>query len=248
VLVSSDNDGALVIGQLSHAWLSGQLAREWGNARFGAVEPREEIVLGAAQHDIGWASVDLEPRLNYETGLPRSFLETTVHEHLAIWRDAPELLLSQSSYAALVVSLHGAALSALRARNAPEDAPKLQAHIDTERARQDKLRALLGVSAAQSQRVQRQMWTWDGLSLALCHAWPEFSAREVPTVDGLVEIELQKRGEVTFTVDPWPFAGTHVEARCEARRIDAGYSDEHAMHAALAQAAPFAIEFTLVPR
>jgi Protein of unknown function (DUF3891) len=50
VLVRSDDDSALVIGQLSHAWLSGQLAREWGNARFGAVQTREETVLAACQH------------------------------------------------------------------------------------------------------------------------------------------------------------------------------------------------------
>jgi Protein of unknown function (DUF3891) len=248
VLVRSEDDGTLVIGQLSHAWLSGQLAREWGNARFGAVEPHEEIVLGACQHDIGWARVDLEPRLNYETGQPRSFLETTVDEHLAIWRDAPELLLSQSAYAALVVSLHGRALSELRARNMPEDALALRAHIGAERARQEELRALLGVSAAQSERLQRQMWTWDGLSLALCHAWPEFTAREVPSTDGLAELELRARSEAAYTLDPWPFAATRVEARCEVRRIDARYSEESALRAAFARAAPLTIEFTLVPR
>jgi hypothetical protein len=51
--VRVDDDGALAIGQLSHSWLSGQLARAWGNDRFIAPEPREEIVLGAQQHDIG---------------------------------------------------------------------------------------------------------------------------------------------------------------------------------------------------
>ena len=91
MLVRLDDEGALAIGQLSHAWLSGQLARAWGNERFGPVEPREEIVLGAEQHDIGWALFDLEPRFNPETGLPRSFLEVTVRrpsENLA-WRSRP---------------------------------------------------------------------------------------------------------------------------------------------------------------
>jgi Protein of unknown function (DUF3891) len=205
-------------------------------------------MLAACQHDIGWASVDLEPRLNHETGLPRSFLETTVDEHLAIWRHAPELLLSQSSYAALVVSLHGTALSELRARNKPDDVPALQGHIAAERARQEKLRALLGVSRAESERAQRQMWTWDGVSLALCHAWPEFTARNVPTVDGLVELEMQERSGAAFTLDPWPFAAARVEARCEARRIDVGYSDEDAMREAIRRAAPLTIEFELVAR
>jgi hypothetical protein len=87
-----NDDGALAIGQLSHAWLSGQLARAWGNDRFSAPEPREGIALGAQQHDIGWARFDLEPRFNPESGLPRTFLELTAEEHLAIWCGAPELV------------------------------------------------------------------------------------------------------------------------------------------------------------
>src|SRR5436190_745649 len=90
MLIRPGDESALAIGQLSHSWLAGQLARAWGNERFGGVAPREEIVLGAEQHDIGWALFDLEPRFNPDTGLPRSFLELTVDDHLAIWRDAPD--------------------------------------------------------------------------------------------------------------------------------------------------------------
>src|SRR6185503_15933655 len=107
MLVRPDGEGALAIGQLSHSWLSGQLARAWGNDRFCAPEPREEIVLGAEQHDIGWALFDLRPRLSADTALPCSFVETNVGEHLEIWETAPDRLLSQSVHAALVVSLHG---------------------------------------------------------------------------------------------------------------------------------------------
>src|SRR5437899_7881464 len=87
VLVRVDDEGALAIGQLSHAWLSGQLARAWGSEHFPPPDPREEIALGAEQHDIGWARFDLEPRFNAETGLTRNFLELTVCEHFPIWRD-----------------------------------------------------------------------------------------------------------------------------------------------------------------
>ncbi len=136
MLVRDDGEGALVIGQQSHAWLSGQLARAWGNERFPAPDPREPIALGAEQHDVGWALADLEPRLDDASGLPRSFLQSSVEEHLAIWRAAPDHLLSQSLYAALVVSLHGRALSEHRAERTPALAAQLQPHIDAERARQ----------------------------------------------------------------------------------------------------------------
>jgi hypothetical protein len=246
VLVRIDDDGALAIGQLSHAWLSGQLARAWGNGHFGAVEPREEIVLGAELHDIGWALFDLEPQFSPETGLPRSFLEVTADDHLEIWRDAPERLYCQSLHAALVVSLHGRSLSELRAQNGPEQAAALQPHIDAERARQAQLCAALGVSAEHVQRTRRQMWTWDGLSLALCNAWRPFTCRDVPTADGLIDLELRDSEDGASTVDPWPFATERVDLRCEARRLDGRYEDEAAMRRALEQAKPMTLTFALV--
>jgi hypothetical protein len=246
VLVRLDNDGALAIGQLSHSWLSGQLARAWGNEHFGAVKPYEETVLGAEQHDIGWALFDLEPRFNPETGLPRSFLEVTLDDHLEIWRGAPDRLRSQSLHAALVVSLHGRSLSELRAQRGPEQAERLQPHIDEERARQTQLCATLGVSEAQVERTRRQMWTWDGLSLALCNAWRPFSVRDVPTADGLTDVALGDCEDGTSTLDPWPFATERVDVRCEARRLDMRYEDEAAMRFALEQAEPVTLTFALV--
>ena len=246
MLVRLDDEGALAIGQLSHAWLSGQLARAWGSEHFPPPDPREEIALGAEQHDIGWARFDLEPRFNAETGLPRNFLELTVDEHLAIWRDAPDLLLSQSLHAALVVSLHGSSLSELRAQAVPEHAQPLREHISDERARQARLCEVLGVSDSELERTRRQMWTWDGISLALCNQWRPFTAKDVPSHDGLLDIELRDRADGTVTLDPWPLASERVEVRCEALRIGARYEDEHAMLWALERLEPITLRFVLV--
>src|SRR3954454_11260804 len=142
MLIRPGDDGALAIGQLSHSWLAGQLARAWGNERFGGVEPREEVALGAEQHDIGWALFDLEPRFNPDTGLPRSFLELTVDDHLEIFRDAPDHLLTQSLPASFVVSRHASSLSELRAAGRSDAAELVRDHIDAEHARQRALRQL----------------------------------------------------------------------------------------------------------
>jgi Protein of unknown function (DUF3891) len=247
MLVRRDDQGALAIGQLSHAWLSGQLARAWGNDDFPAPDPREEIALGAEQHDIGWALFDLRPGLSAKTGLPRDFLELSAEEHLAIWTDAPDHLLSQSQHAALVVSLHGCSLSELRARGDPAHLVALTSHIDAERARQSRLRDSLGLTEQQTKHMQRQMWTWDGLSLALCCGWNPFTARDVPARDGLAEIELRTHDDGTFTVDPWPFSQVGVEVRCEARRLLAGYEDERVMQLALDVPELVTLEFELLP-
>src|SRR6185312_1864652 len=189
MLVRRDGETVLAIGQLSHSWLSGQLARAWGNERFCAPQPREAVALGAEQHDVGWAMFDLQPGLNVQSGLPRSFLELSVQEHLTIWSTAPDRLLTSSAHAALVVSLHGSSLSQLRLRTAEDGRDELQRHVETEGERQEQLRRMLGLSELQAARLQRQMWTWDGVSLALCNAWDPFTARDVPPHDGLVDLE-----------------------------------------------------------
>jgi Protein of unknown function (DUF3891) len=62
------------------------------------------------------AEWDLRASLNPRTGLPYSFLELPLQTHLALWRAAPAKLLTQSRYAALLVSMHGTALNEWRRR------------------------------------------------------------------------------------------------------------------------------------
>jgi len=248
VLVRSEDGGALAIGQLSHSWLSGQLARAWGNERFQPPEPFEDVVLGAQQHDIGWALYDLDPQLNEDTGLPRGFLETTVEEHLAIWRDAPDRLITQSLDAALVVSMHGRSLSQLRAAaNGGEDARLLEEHIAAEQQRQELLRERLGMSEAQAERTRRQMWTWDGMSLALCLGWRPFTVAEVPSREGPCDLELRHREDGSWVVDPWPFATPSVRVHCEARRLEGRSRDRLELREAFAAARPVRLEYLLEP-
>ena len=49
MLLCGDGDDLIAVGQPAHAWVSGQLARAWGNGRFGTPEPREEVCLAAEQ-------------------------------------------------------------------------------------------------------------------------------------------------------------------------------------------------------
>jgi hypothetical protein len=249
VVRALDEGGALVVGQLSHAWLCGQLARAWGNELIEAPQPREAVALGAEQHDIGWALEDAEPRLDDQTGLPRNFLDSSVAEHLAIWLRAPDRLISQSQCAALVVSLHARALSRLRLEHAhaEQERAALRAHIEQESERQLRLSETLRLSAGWMERTQRQMWAWDGLSLALCSAWNPFAAREVPASEGARrDLELRELPDGTWTLEPWPFARVRVELGCEARRIEARLADPEALRRAWARAPVVQLSFTLI--
>jgi hypothetical protein len=247
MILRRDEQGVLAIGQLSHSWISGQLARVWGNERFLAPEPAEEIALGAEQHDVGWASFDLNPGFNSRAGLPRTFLETTVEEYLAIWADAPDRLLSSSTHAALVTSLHGRALSELRRRGADDrEAALLDGHIAAERDRQSRLRRQLGLTEEQTAVIQGQMWAWDGISLALCNGWEELET-SAPTDRGSAALALRRTAGYEFLVDPWPFSSPSVEVFCEARRLADSYETREQVQEALEAAPPVRLTFRLGP-
>lgn len=233
MLLRHDGDDVIAIGQPAHAWLSGQLARAWGNEAFGAFEPWEEVCLGAEQHDIGLAAWEQRPTLNPETGLPRSFMELTLDEHLAAWSSAAPLVVPQSRYAALLVSLHGTALYERRdlAGLPAEDADRIRAFLAGQRELQDELRASLRADEALVRRNRRLVWTWDSLSLGLLLEWAPYELRAVPTAESEVDVAVRDG-----TLDPWPFGAPHVALRCEGRRLSGRFDDEEAMRAALAAA------------
>jgi hypothetical protein len=232
VLLREDSGAVICIGQASHAWVSGQLARAWAG-----VEPREEVCLAAEQHDVGMAQWDLAPALDPETGRPQSFMQMPLEVHLGLWTAAPERLFTQSRHAALLVSMHGTALYERRdqSRMSDEEADAVRAYLAGQRALQRELAEEVGADEEQLRRNQRLIWTWDWLSLALCLEWAPAS---------LDELTLGEDG----TLDPWPFVHDAVEVRCEGRRLAGRYDDEAALHAALDRAPRVELRFALRPR
>ena len=216
MVLRPDGEATLCIGQASHAWICGQLARRWRD-----VEPFEDVVLAAEQHDVGWQEWDLAPRLNPETGLPQSFTEVDQDTRMAIWVPAARKLATQSLYAALLVSLHGSSL-----RFGLDQSEQQEAWI-----------AALGADREQVERNRRLLALWDALSLALCLRWDPYES------DG---VRLERVEGETFALEPWPFSGDDaVVAECEGRRLAGTFADEPALHAALAQAPPERLRFTL---
>jgi hypothetical protein len=259
VLVRDDSRGAIVIGQPSHAWISGQLARCWGNERFGVVEPFEEVCLAAEQHDIGMAMWDLQPARNPESGLPASFLQMAIRDHIDLWTAAPRRLLRQCRYAALLVSLHGTRLYAHRDLNAlpgPERS-LVREFLDGQRRFQDDLTETLradpktAASATHSlvARNSSLIGTWDTLSLALCLDYAPYTVAGVPTANATsVDLELSPTGTPgRLRLDPWPLGEGSLVVRCEGQRLDGTYTDDDSMKDALARGPWVTVEFELVP-
>lgn len=238
-----DGESVVAIAQTSHAWLSGQLARAWGNARFARPAPWEELCLGAEQHDVGMAMLDLEPPRDAATGLPVQYFALDRPTHVGLWSRAPLRLLGQSRHAALLVSLHG---TGLYERFPPKDPPPdvaalVDGFLADQRALQARLAGELGLGAAELHEQQQLMAVWDDVSLALCHGQDRRAGHE---------LVLAVRGEAdgTHTVDPWPFGAERVAVRCEGRVLAPSYPDAAALRAAHAAARTVTLRFTLRPR
>jgi Protein of unknown function (DUF3891) len=241
VLVRDD----LVIGQPAHAWVSGQLARAWGNAAFPAPAPADAVCLAADQHDVGWADADLAPPFDPATARPMPFTAVPRPYHLAVWRSAPERLLAQSRYAALLVSLHG---SGLYERMRPGQPPEVAAAIAEYLAGQHALQAdlALGLDPAEVARNRSLLRCWDSFSLGLCLPRLPWRLEGVPGAAGDTAIVLDARGGAV-AVDPWPCRADRVVVGCEGRRLEGTFDGEAAMHAALAAAPWVPLRWELIP-
>jgi uncharacterized protein DUF3891 len=195
MIVHARSKEVFCIGQAAHAWVSGQLARRWGNDRFQRPEPFEDVCLGATQHDIGMARWDLRPTLDEETGYPQSFLDMDQNVHLDLWVKAPDLVISQSPYAALLVSMHGHALFVGK-----PDRPGVQDYLDDQRRYQQRLLDQLGETEDNAKTNQLLVWAVDYLALAALTGW---TPADVPAPSH--QLHCEEQAPLHLTVDPWPF-------------------------------------------
>jgi len=251
LLREESEEVVLCIGQTSHSWLAGQLARAWGNERVGSFARREEVCLAAEQHDVGWAEWDLAPSLNEETGRPHAFFELPRAETVAIWREAPGRLEAQSRYASLLCSLHGTLLVERFAdldEMEPAERRLVEDYMAGERRRQERLSAEVGADPTELARARELIASWDALSLALCHGH-ERTVTGVPAVSEVfVDLTLAGSGSGSeWTLEPWPFGASHVTVRCEGRQLVERFDNEQGLYAALGEAPVVTLRFDLSP-
>jgi hypothetical protein len=242
MILAAHAHGHVAVTQPAHAWLAGQLAQAWGNGRFGGFEPWEAVCLAAEQHDVGMTAWDQSPTLDTATGLPRTFMEMDLETHLRQWTEGPDRVLAQSRYAALLTSMHGSALFHRR-RQDPSVAEFLAARYAFEQG----LLTTLDRPAAEVERNQRLLWTWDGMSLGLILGWAPWTAQRVPAADGeMLDVRLGRHGDV-HTLEPWPFASERVTARTEGRLLERTFASTEDLREALANAPWAELRYELRP-
>ena len=260
LLRSSSPEEVICITQPHHAWISGQLARVWGNEQFGEVSPHQEVCLAAEQHDIGWLNWEQAPTLNPQTGYPHSFSELATINHVKTWSNASNLALPLGRYVALLVSLHGTRLyERFRSwENSPETKELVLNFLKHEYAFQEELISKLQNDPDREhyatpeiiKRNQRLIAVWDALSLIICHGFTgEKLVENVPTANGEITLSLKNKENhpLEISVSPWPFRENQVNLVFEGRLLKQKFTDERVMQEALSHAPAVTINTTLVP-
>jgi Protein of unknown function (DUF3891) len=254
------HDRTLTISQTSHSWISGQLARAWGNESFAGFNPFEPICYAAEQHDIGFLNWENDPTLNLETGLPYTFEQLPESLHLDIWRTGIYQLRPVCSYASLIVSLHFSGLCE-RFHRRQNASPKGEASqfLREQSEYQKNTRETLSRDPLFEKAVAPEILSyhrdliavWDLFSLELCRGrLTEFKLPGVPVSDSRrVDLQLHQSSgaEKTWEVNPWPFAPTSLTTMAEARVLDQRFTDQKQMREALRRADRTTIEFRLIP-
>ncbi len=183
------DDGWLLVGHQDHARLAGEIGALWGNDRFPAPEPLEDVLLAVSRHDDAWAGRDATPELAPD-GTPAAFSSELVgtysafenidlEAYLKVRGEATETVARENPLAAVLVSMHTvnllteqADLSALSSADRALHA----AFVESQRRRQETLKAAIPASGRPSgedlQRAFRFLQACDSLSLVACVAYP----------------------------------------------------------------------------
>ena len=147
---------------------------------------------------------DLGPASQPDTGLPASFMEMPIPDHIELWARAPDRLLRQSRYAALLISMHGVRLYEIRDLDTLP-APRGRSYSTSSAASAvpgrpgrhaesgsgDRGCGDAGLIARNSQLI----WTWDYVSLALCLDSAPYAVKGVTAADQQVALAVSSPGD-----------------------------------------------------
>lgn len=96
----------LLVEQVAHGKMAGEVAQHWGNVDFDVPTPRDKATLATAMHDEGWREPDLLPLFNETEGRPLHFLELSMEDHVKLYSRGVGEVFAADPYAGLLISMH----------------------------------------------------------------------------------------------------------------------------------------------
>jgi hypothetical protein len=238
------NDGWWLVTHPDHAQLAGEFASKWGNALFAPPEPREHVLRGIYRHDDGWRERDTQPMLTKQgtpagfstdlVGTYTAFEEIDLVAYLEVRRKAVQLIATEDPYAAILISMHTYNLLSERADRSTIHEDHL-AWLDAFLVEQSSLQRTLRerliaegnlLAADVSSKVLHNnfqlLQACDNLSLLSCVDFVGEATllHPLPLRDGgASEVKVQRIGERTFCLTPYPLSEPELSFKLNARFI-----------------------------
>jgi hypothetical protein len=241
--LQTDN-GWWLVTHRDHARLAGEFASRWGNALFAAPEPRVHVLHGVFAHDDGWAARDAQPQITAQgkpaafstelVGTYSAFEEVDLVAYLTVRREAVQLVALDDPYAAVLISMHNHNLLSERADRSTisaEQLPWLDAFLVEQRTLQHALCERIAtegsllpghLSAEALYRHFQLLQACDNLSLLSCvdFAGDATLLHRFALHDGSEsEVQVQRIGERSFRLSPYPFDAPHIIFKLRARFV-----------------------------
>lgn len=244
MIVLDKDEKIIMITQLEHQEIAGQLASLWGNSQFSKPEPFSAMVVAAGNHDIGWWNGDTHPVINPRTEFPYTFTELPVLEWLKMYQGGIDRIAERDPYEGLMVCMHGVGLRKNRYDTVPATdrkdtlSPKEKKSVHDYILGGETLQAELRKKISRDPQYKRhssdeRVWTnyklvqiWDRLSLHFCSEGILGGIvggilRPVPVRYGLddTQIRLEKTDGRQFSIAPFPFDSSPIRLSMRARYI-----------------------------
>jgi hypothetical protein len=232
MLFRTEGEQELAISQPMHAWISGQLLRDWDEAL------PESLLLAAEQHDHAWTDWELNPTFDAESGRPLLFRNVGAALHAPMWAAGVDRALHNwGSHVALLLSRHGGTIYkrfTTRHQLSDADAAAARKYLETQAPKEASWARALGLTDGELARQSSLIAVVDTLSLVLCGeltAPLEIEAIDAEGKTRVLRLTPVEGSPYEFALSPWPFRRARMTLGGEARPMPKGgrFVDEQAM-------------------
>lgn len=228
----TSDDGAeawVLISQLAHARLSGELCAAWNDDARSLPMSRDRFIETVRRHDDGWLVWEQRPEV--AAGVPRDFMEMPLDESIAIWRRSIAVAHTIDPAASVIVGSHFRSLcqGSVTKHEARQDRPADQQYLAEDFVEeQDSLRAEFLATIKSSRRGEQErsldrglrlLQLFDFASLWLCCSVPtEPTTMHAADDEPLVFTPLE---DGRITIAPWPFRPESLDLAVVGRQVRA---------------------------
>lgn len=242
VQTAADSAAHFVTKMKEHGDFAGRLARAFGNAEFGSIEPRNLALYAIDHHDYGWIEFDDRPERDSATGLPYNIVGTPRRITLQTLNLSPDFNERYHPYCGLLVTMHmygvytgryGLSDRVLIDRMQSEARAEFEAALQGLSERQMRLKARVAADPATVALVAddgplmqnyKQLQFFDQLALYFNYTPPTdrkpAKYRGVPrSAEEDVTVKVAPINETIYAFDPFPFSEEGIEVYCEGRYI-----------------------------